>query len=401
MGDRLINVGLVLETEKNNGGIHQYSMMLFNALNNHNNSSINFVGICLNDTWKTYCENRNVKYYVPRNQYYDNNVLKRYCYAYIDLIHSFVVKKNDYLDCKANKIDICIFTKPTQLAYLLHPSVKVICPIHDLMDIYESRFDEVGSFYEKKARYIINSRIVRWCDCILTDSMLGKKQVEEVFLRGNSNKKVLELPYIAPDYILDWNQIQEDDDWKLIKAKLPDKYFFYPAQFWNHKNHIGILKAIRELKYEFRDICIVFCGSHKNAYSDVIKYINENGLINNVIILDYVSNYSMIKLYQKTVGLVMPSFFGPTNIPQLEAFVLGCPVAVANVYAVAEQVGDAALLFDPYDYSDIAKCMKILWNDENARNRLILAGNRKTKKWNRDSFSKKLLSIITEVCRYD
>ena len=52
----------------------------------------------------------------------------------------------------------------------------------------------------------------------------------------------------------------------------------------------------------------------------------------------------MISFYKYAVALVMPTFFGPTNIPPLEAFALGCPVITSNIYGIPEQVGDAALL---------------------------------------------------------
>lgn len=393
----MINIGVFLETVGSNGGIHQYSMMLMNALHNISNSQINYIGICVTDDWVSYCRKNNIQYYIPQNKFFDENIVLRYYHSYVDCIHDSVVNKIDYLDCIKNNIDICIFTKPSQVVYLINPKVKVICPIHDLMDVYEPKFREVGSFWEKTARRIINHRIVKYSKCILVDSNLGKKHVEEVFLNGISTSKVKELAYIAPDYVYDWENLDEESDWENIRYRIPQKYIFYPAQFWSHKNHLGILKALSQLKTRYNDMCVVFSGAPKNAYSKVIKYINVNGLQDNVIVFDYVSNYSMVKLYQNAVGLVMPSFFGPTNIPQLEAFYLGCPVAVANIYGIPEQVGDAALLFDPYDASDIARCMEVLWTSSDARNDLIEKGHIKAKKWNRNSFSDRLEKIILEV----
>ena len=67
----------------------------------------------------------------------------------------------------------------------------------------------------------------------------------------------------------------------------------------------------------------------------------------------------------------MPSYFGPTNIPPLEAMALGCPVAVSNKYAMPEQVGDAGLLFDPDSPEEIAKCIKAMWLDDKLRQKMI------------------------------
>jgi hypothetical protein len=58
---------------------------------------------------------------------------------------------------------------------------------------------------------------------------------------------------------------------------------------------------------------------------------------------------SMTRLFRSSIehplGLVMASYFGPTNIPPLEALLLGVPViASTNTRA---QLGDAAVFFDP------------------------------------------------------
>ena len=49
---------------------------------------------------------------------------------------------------------------------------------------------------------------------------------------------------------------------------LKNDYIYYPAQFWAHKNHIYILKAIKILR-EMKniDVDVVFSGSNKGNLS--------------------------------------------------------------------------------------------------------------------------------------
>ena len=67
----------------------------------------------------------------------------------------------------------------------------------------------------------------------------------------------------------------------------------------------------------------------------------------------------------------MPTYFGPTNLPPLEAWLLGRPL----VYSARcrEQAGDAALLVDPDDARALADAL-IACNDEGTRKRLVAAG---------------------------
>ena len=93
----------------------------------------------------------------------------------------------------------------------------------------------------------------------------------------------------------------------------------------------------------------------------------------------------------------MPTFFGPTNIPPLEAFACGCPVAVSNIYGMPEQVGDAGLLFNPRSDVEIADTIYKLWTDNDIIKNLINMGHQKNKEWGQTQFNQRLLEIITKT----
>jgi glycosyltransferase involved in cell wall biosynthesis len=105
----------------------------------------------------------------------------------------------------------------------------------------------------------------------------------------------------------------------------------------------------------------------------------------------------MFELYRRARALIMPIFFGPTNIPQLEAYVAGCPVAAAGIYGVPEQVGDAALLFDPKSADEIATCMERLWTDDALCNDLAERGQKRAREWGPVQFSARLREIVDAV----
>ena len=93
----------------------------------------------------------------------------------------------------------------------------------------------------------------------------------------------------------------------------------------------------------------------------------------------------------------MPSFFGPTNIPQLEAFATGCPVATSRIYGVPEQVGDAALLFDPRSVDEIHDCLLRLWTDDDLCKELAAKGREHAARWGQPQFRERLREIIDEL----
>ena len=73
----------------------------------------------------------------------------------------------------------------------------------------------------------------------------------------------------------------------------------------------------------------------------------------------------------------MPTYFGPTNIPPLEAFTLGVPVLYSDLPGLRDQVGNAALLMDLKDPSSMSKYIVDLINKEGLREKLIRLGKNK------------------------
>lgn len=281
--------------------------------------------------------------------------------------------------------DLVIYPTNSSLAYEIDkPSVA---PIFDLMHIYEPCFPEVKKNNLIKKRNYHYSLICKYSKIILVDSKVGKDHVLENFnIRNTDAIKI--LPYAAPGYI----KISNPDKSILNKFDLPKKFLLYPAQFWKHKNHKGLLEGIKHLKDKQVYVNLVLVGSNKNV--TIAPYINRLALKKQVYLLNYVTNDELVALYKCAVALVMPTFFGPTNIPQLEAFALGCPVITSNIYGIPEQVGGAALLVNPADNIDIANKIAMVWDNEDLRLELIKKGYIRNSHWSLNEFSKKLQSIV-------
>jgi glycosyltransferase involved in cell wall biosynthesis len=74
------------------------------------------------------------------------------------------------------------------------------------------------------------------------------------------------------------------------------------------------------------------------------------------------------------LALVMPTYFGPTNLPPLEAVTLGCPVIYSDLPGCREQMRGAALYCDLADVSSLANHLAALIRDAALRERLLKEG---------------------------
>jgi glycosyltransferase involved in cell wall biosynthesis len=90
------------------------------------------------------------------------------------------------------------------------------------------------------------------------------------------------------------------------------------------------------------------------------------------------------------------SFFGPENLPPLEAFALGCPVIAADVPGASEQLGDAAIRINPANELEIAEAIKSVYKDEAKRKDLIRRGKERARCFTGANFAKALFDLLDE-----
>lgn len=185
---------------------------------------------------------------------------------------------------------------------------------------------------------------------------------------------------------------------------MPARYFFYPAQFWRHKNHALILHAIRLIAAETGEVVpVVFCGSYADYnralnFKEVEALAKELGVADRVRYLGVVPDEDLPALYSLSVGLVMPTFFGPTNFPPLEAWHYGRPVITSGIAGLREQIGDAGLLIDPRSAPELSRAMLQLWRDEALGAELARRGRQRLSCYSWETFIAKVAAILIEAC---
>lgn len=124
-------------------------------------------------------------------------------------------------------------------------------------------------------------------------------------------------------------------------------FVFYPAQFWAHKNHVYIIAALALMKTQHGvRLDAVFCGKDYGNLSHVQQLAQQLGIAEQIHYLGFADDALIPSLYRQSRALVMPTYFGPTNIPPLEAFHYGVPVCYPDLPGLRDQVGDAAYLMD-------------------------------------------------------
>jgi glycosyltransferase involved in cell wall biosynthesis len=288
----------------------------------------------------------------------------------------------------ANQVQVNLSLTPETFPVL---DVPYIIPIWDLQHRLQPYFPEVSTMgaWDRRENYF--SKVLKRATFILTGTEVGKSEIEKFYQVPSERIKV--IPFFTPQ--LSPVGVTRED--LLNKYSIPPNYLFYPAQFWSHKNHIGLLLALKTLQQQYAlELPLVLVGSDAGNKSYVEAMAKELDLSSQVHFLGFVPQEDMAPLYCNAFALTFMTFFGPDNLPPLEAMSLGCPVIASDVPGAQEQLGDAAFLVDPKKPEDIASAIKLLWENNSLRQDLIAKGLARSQKWTVQDYARQIFAVIDE-----
>lgn len=252
--------------------------------------------------------------------------------------------------------DLIYFVAPSSQSTRMQ-QLNYITTVWDLSHRDTPEFPEVRDFNQFYARENLCQKALAPSVTVLTDSKASAANISRRY--GVDRERLLPMPFSPAPLLADAHAT--DTEVVLAKYRIDCGYFFYPSQFWSHKNHIRILETLLIIRQEGWHSIMVFAGGDMGNRKVVERFIARNNLKEQVKILGFVPAEDMRGLYSGCRAVVMPTYFGPTNLPPLEAWMMGKPLIYSS--HLHEQAGDAAILIDPDDANDLAEALKASMDD--------------------------------------
>jgi glycosyltransferase involved in cell wall biosynthesis len=234
-----------------------------------------------------------------------------------------------------------------------------VLQIWDFCHLENPEFPEVSHGGEFERREYLNRAAARKATAVVVDSEYGARLLQNAY--GVDPARIHFAPFLLDDNYAGAAFNEQTADEVRARYGLKPPYIFYPAQFWPHKNHRYILRALRVVADRKQQVPqAVFCGSNKGVLQEVLQYAADLGVRDHVNYCGFVPQEHMQYLYKGSVALVMPTYFGPTNIPPMEAEALGVPVCYSDLPAFREQMGDRAHYMDLANPESLADLLERL-----------------------------------------
>ncbi len=175
----------------------------------------------------------------------------------------------------------------------------------------------------------------------------------------------------------------------LRKLGVSKRYLLYVGNVRPHKNIDRLIAAFSIVHRNLNDVELVITGAAKGKIEDKV--------VNGIVFTGFVNNEDLNCLYSNAEIFVFPSLYEGFGFPPLEAMQRGIPVVCSNSSSLPEVVGDAALLFDPYEAEDIAdKIMKAL-TDTSLSAILRDKGREQVRKFSMKQFQKNMTDLYRSM----
>ena len=251
-------------------------------------------------------------------------------------------------------------------------------------DMIHEKFADLFSKLDKTP--IIKKTAISRADhiiCISENTRRDLLEFHDIDIRKTS---VVYLGHSLLDYVGSSNR----------KTKLSKPYILYVGARTRYKNFNTLLKAYSSsklLKSEFDLVCF---GSVPFTFQeiDLMKSLN----LSDYSVKRFGGNDAFLsELYSSASVYICPSLYEGFGIPPLEAMSHDCPVVCSKTSSFPEVVGDAALMFDPEDFSEMAHTLETVVLSKSLRQDLIQRGRRRLSKFSWAKCASETLTLYQKL----
>lgn len=164
--------------------------------------------------------------------------------------------------------------------------------------------------------------------------------------------------------------------WASDRYGLHRPFFLYVARLEHPgKNHVRLIDAFNQFKAESNSTWqLVFGGSDWHGAEAIHRAIQRSRFAHEIHRLGFVENGALPELYRAADAFVYPSLFEGFGLPPIEAMACGCPVISSIAGSLEEVIGDAALVVQPENVTDVKEKLSRLALSPELRDKLRSQG---------------------------
>lgn len=230
-------------------------------------------------------------------------------------------------------------------------------PIYWIPDFQEWYLPNMFSETEIKKRKTDQLEIANSGGKVVFSSQDALNDFKKFFPENTCELRLLRFASLLPEFNhLDISAIRQ-------KYSLDGTYFMCPNQFWAHKNHILVLKAISSLKEHNLDFRVVFTGSpsgHKNGgfFKQLEEYVELHQIGRWVKFLGFIDRLDQLCLMKNARAIIQPSLFEGWSTVVEDAKAMNQFIILSDLPVHEEQADANCVFFERNSEEELATLIR-------------------------------------------
>lgn len=296
----------------------------------------------------------------------DYAAAKKTGYPFLHYHNPFAYKRN-FVEAAVNELSLILFKKDlidkrisSKKINILFPAINDPCfdrisrKIYWFPDFQHIFYPEFFSAHELDRRNEIIRHIATGTDVLVLSSQAAKRDWDSINQATNCTVRV--IPFAVTHLSIQDLRIED----LLKEFQIEKDYFIISNQFWKHKNHLIVLKAIAGLRKQGLKYQFVFTGKEDDVrdpgYFESLKtFITENNLISNIKLLGLIDRRKQLKLMSHAKAVIQPSLYEGWSTVIEDAKSLGKLVIASDIPVHREQLNYTEYFFNPHDVSELVE----------------------------------------------
>jgi glycosyltransferase involved in cell wall biosynthesis len=257
------------------------------------------------------------------------------------------------------------------------------CPV--VTTIHDLAFEHLPETFNRRS----------WMQMRLTVRMTARRAAHVITVSEYSRRDISATYGIAPERITVTpeaappNFLPVDNETELRRIResygIQENYILSLCSIQPRKNLVRLIEAyscLRGVRPGFKLPQLVLAGKRGWLDSETFRAAERNALGNDLLFTGYVAERDLPGLYSGAICFVYPSYFEGFGLPVVEAMQCGVPVIAGNRTSLPEVVGEAGLLFDPFDTQALVKALAQVIDDSEYRAGLRSKGLERARNFN-------------------
>lgn len=259
----------------------------------------------------------------------------------------------------------------------LVPCNKNIPIIATLMDAIPLENPDWVNYRLKWIKNSLWKETFEWASRVITISEYSKSQITRLF--GINENCIDVIPLGVNDR---WFKTPTQDALDRVreKYKLPKRYFLFVGTLQPRKNLFNLIAAHEALPRDVQnEFPLIVIGRPGWACEKEVEKLSQDSPT--IKWLRYIPDDDIVTVVSGAHALAIPSLCEGFGLPVLEAFAAKTLVLSSNTGALPEVVGDAGILFNPENVTEISNSMLQATNHTTQIERIVTDANERAKSY--------------------